>query len=86
MPKHELSNYDLKILRLANTRKYIRRGILGWPMGSTHRSIEIQHLIDVGYVKFFYDWGFDCPCLKITGLGRARLVEEDGADRWEQAA
>ncbi len=84
MPQAELSNYDLKILRLANDRKYLRRGFLGWPMGSLTPSIEIQGLVDLGYVKFFYDWGFDRPCLKITGLGRARLVEEES--RYLQAA
>lgn len=76
MAKVKLNSYELKVLRLANKR-VLRRRWYGWPFGASHRALDIQGLVDLGYLKFFYDWGFDAPCLKITGLGRSRLMEED---------
>jgi hypothetical protein len=72
----QLNPYELKILRLAD-KGIVRRRWYGWPIGfgTWHRAIDVQGLVDLGYVKFFYDWGFDTPCLKITSLGRACLYD-----------
>lgn len=78
MSQLTLTSYDLKVLRLAAKNKFLKRGLLGWPSGSAHGALEIQGLIDAGYLKFYYDWGYDRPCIKITALGRCRLEEAEG--------
>ena len=69
----KLSKRQQAILRKADKKQFLYRGIFGWRVPSK----EIQALVDYGYLNFIYDWGADRPAVKISCLGRSTLHSEE---------
>lgn len=67
MPKPDVFWHEDILKRMY--RKPVKSGFFGWPI----KRYSMRYLVNVGYVKIFYDWDDGYTKAELTEVGRAHV-------------